>query len=356
MSQTQEPFIISRDERILVTGAGGFIGTRLVGNLLDRGFRKIRCLVRPSSPMTGLDTLRNGRNGGDEVEIVRGNLLSTEDCRKITRDVSVIFHLAASRGEKSFPDAFLNSVVTTRNLLEACTRSNGIKRFTTISSFAVYSNDHKAGSRLLSESGAIETSVDGRGEPYCFAKVKQDEIVREYARNSGVPCVIVRPGYVFGPGNAGISGRVGIGTFGVFLHLGGSNRIPLTYVDNCADAIALAGLTRGVDGEVFNIVDDNLPTSRQFLREYKRNVRKFSSIYLPHSCSYLLCWLLEWYSTWSEGQLPPILTRRKWHAYWEKTSYSNEKAKSLLKWEPRVPMAEAFVRYFESCRDGVKVA
>ena len=58
--------------------------------------------------------------------------------------------------------------------------------------------------------------------------------------------------------------------FGIFLHLGGSNPIPFTYVDNCADAIVLAGLTPGVDGEVFNVVDDNLPTSRQFLRLYKQ--------------------------------------------------------------------------------------
>ena len=85
--------------------------------------------------------------------------------------------------------------------------------------------------------------------------------------------MIVRPGVVYGPGNKGITGRVGLGTFGLFLHLGGSNEIPLTYVDNCADAIVLAGIKGGVDGEVFNVVDDDLPTSRKFLRLYKKNVR-----------------------------------------------------------------------------------
>ena len=351
MSPTQETFIIGRDERILITGASGFIAGRLVQNLLDRGFRKIRCLVRPSSRTAGLAALQN-RSGGAELEIIQGNLLSAEDCREITREVAVVYHLAAARGEKSFPDAFLNSVVTTRNLLEACTASDGLKRFVSISSFAVYRNQR----RRLTESGLLEESPDGRGEPYCFAKVRQDQVVREYAQKFGLPCVLVRPGYVFGPGNLGISGRVGIGTFGVFLHLGGSNRIPLTYVDNCADAIALAGLTPGVDGEVFNIVDDDLPTSRQFLRLYKRNARRFPSLYLPHGCSYLLCCLLEWYSKWSQGQLPAIMSRSKWRAYWKKTSYSNEKAKSLLHWEPRVPMQEAFAHYFKSCREEVKVA
>ena len=160
----------------------------------------------------------------------------------------------------------------------------------------------------------------------------------------------MRPGYVIGPGNPGMSGRVGVGTFGIFLHLGGSNVVPFTYVDNCADAIALAGVKRGVDGEVFNIVDDDLPSSRQFLRLYKRNVRPFRSIYVPHVLSYVLCLLWERYSTWSGGQLPAAFNRRIWHAYWKKTRYSNEKAKDRLGWKPKVSMAEALRRHLEACR------
>ena len=67
---------------------------------------------------------------------------------------------------------------------------------------------------------------------------------------------------------------------------GRSNPFPVTYVDNCAEAIVLAGVTTGVDGEVFNVVDDNLPTSRRFLRLYKQNVKRFGSLYIPHSLSY----------------------------------------------------------------------
>jgi nucleoside-diphosphate-sugar epimerase len=155
---------------------------------------------------------------------------------------------------------------------------------------------------------------------------------------------------VYGPGNEAISGRVGIGTFGIFLHLGGSNPIPLTYVDNCAEAIVLAGLTTGVDGEVFNVVDDNLPSSREFLRLYKKNVAPFRSLYLPHAVSYALCFLWEKYSAWSQGQLPPTYSRSAWHTYWKKTTYSNHRLKTRLGWAPSVPIEEAFRRYFDSCR------
>jgi nucleoside-diphosphate-sugar epimerase len=283
------------------------------------------------------------------VEMFRGNLLSREDCDAATRGAAVVFHLAAGRGEKSIPEAFRNSVVTTRNLLEASARQSCLKRFVNVSSFAVYSNRYKPRRRLLDESCPTETHPELRGDAYTFAKTKQDELVIERASRLAIPYVIVRPGYVIGPGNPGMSGRVGIGTFGIFLHLGGSNTVPFTYVDNCAEAIALAGLKRGVDGEVFNIVDDNLPSSREFLRLYKRNVRSFKSIYLPHFLSYMLCYVWERYSSWSEGQLPPVFNRRIWHAYWNTTSYSNEKLKARVGWEPRVPMHEALRRHIDAC-------
>jgi nucleoside-diphosphate-sugar epimerase len=155
---------------------------------------------------------------------------------------------------------------------------------------------------------------------------------------------------VYGAGNEAISGRVGIGTFGVFLHLGGSNPIPLTYVDNCADAIVLAGVTPGVDGEIFNVVDDQLPSSREFLRLYKRRVKRFSSIYLPHFASYALCSFWEWYASWSQGQLPPVFNRRRWYANWKKIGYSNRKLKTRIGWSPRISTAEGMERYFEACR------
>lgn len=342
--------IVQHDDLLLVTGATGFIGSRVVRCLLDLGFRNLRCFARPSSNDARLESLARAYDGA-RVEVFKGNLLSPQDCAAATKDVAVIFHLAAARGEKSFSDAFMNSVVTTRNLLEGSLRSGCLKRVVNVSSLSVYSNRKKPRFRQLDETCPIESQIELRGEAYRFAKVKQDEIVIAYGERFALPYVIVRPGYVFGPGNEPITGRVGMGTFGIFLHLGGSNRIPFTYVDNCAHAIALAGLTKGLDGEVFNIVDDNLPSSRQFLRLYKKNVRRFASLYVPHFASYALCYLWEQYSAWSDGQLPPVFNRAKWRVYWKKTRYSNAKLKARTNWKPEVPMSEGLTKYFESCRN-----
>ena len=335
-------FLAGPGDTILVTGGAGFIGRRVVERLLTLGFRRVRCFTRPGNA-------RREHDGG--VEVVEGNLLSPDDCRMAVAGASVILHLAAARGEKSVPDAFLNSVVTTRNLLEAAARTGTVRRFVNVSSFTAYSGGPQPGGRALDESSPLEERPELRGDAYSFAKIRQDQVVADYGTALGVPCVTVRPGYVYGPGNEPIPGRVGLGTFGVFLHLGGSNTLPLTYVDNCADAIVLAGLARGVDGETFNVVDDDLPSSREFLRLYKRHVRQFRSIYLPHALSYALCGAWEWYSRWSEGQLPPTFNRRMWQAYWGRTRYTNTKIKTRLGWTPRISTSEGLQRYFASCRE-----
>ena len=348
-SAAQNEMLIEPDDLILVTGASGFIGKRVVQRLIDTGFRNVRCLVRPSSKSKLSGLLSIGNAG--EVEIVSGNLLSREDCVAIARDAKAVIHLAAGRGEKSFPDAFMNSAVTTRNLLEACVQHGVCRRFVNVSSFAVYDNGHKATGRLLDESCPLEAHPEVRGEAYCFAKTKQEQVVASFRDRFGLSVITLRPGVVYGPGNLAISGRVGIDTFGVFLHLGGSNRIPLTYVDNCADAIVLAAVHPLEGSEAFNVVDDNLPTSRQFLRRYKTNVKRFRSFYLPKPVSYGFCCLWEKYSAWSHGQLPAAFNRNRWNSLWRKTEYDNTRLKQRLGWEPVVSTEEGLNRYFAACRE-----
>jgi len=346
-------FIIGPDDRILVTGAAGFIGSRVVEGLVDGGFRNLVCFARPSSDLARIEALVKAQPQGTRIEVLKGNLLCRADCEAACKNVTVIYHLAAGTGGKSFPDAFMNSVVTTRNLLEASLRCAHLRRFVLVSSFSVYTNRQK--SRRLDESCPIEDHPELR-DAYCFAKVKQEEIVAEYGKNFGIPYVVVRPGSVYGSGKGEITGRVGLGTFGLFLHLGGSNTIPFTYVDNCAEAIVLAGLVKGVDSEVFNVVDDDLPSSRQFLRRYKRNVSHFKSVYVPHVASHALCYLWEKYSQWSQGQLPPTFNRRRWYTEWRKTRYSNAKLKAQLGWAPKVSTGEGMQCYFQSQRQGASYA
>jgi nucleoside-diphosphate-sugar epimerase len=336
-------YTVTPDESILVTGSNGFIGARVVETLLEYGFFNLRCFVRPSSRLENLKIILARHPGSKSVEVISGDLLSRENCRKAAQGISIAIHLAAGF-DKSFAGAFMNSALATRNLIEAFLELGQPKRFVNVSSFAVYSNLKMERGALLDENSPLEDAPQERYDAYGFGKLKQEELVREYGQKRGLPYVIVRPGAVFGPGKADLSGRVGINTFGFFIHLGGSNELPLTYVDNCAEAIVLAALKPGVDGEIFNVVDDEKMTSREFLSACK-SAKNFFSISVPFPLAYLGCQLWETYSRRSQGQLPPVFNRRRASAEWKGNHYSNEKLRTRLGWKPKVKMADAMKRF-----------
>lgn len=330
------------EENILVTGATGYLGKRLVALLLENGATRITALHRPGA-IVPADWL-----GRSEVSLVEGNLLDPALCARLTDSKTVIYHLAAQRGTKSTPEAVLNTVVTTRNLWEGAARTALAPRCVLVSSFTVYDNARRRGP-TLDESSPLERDPEARGEAYCYAKTLQETVTNRYA--DALDIRIVRPGAIYGEGSGSLSSRVGIGTFGVFLHLGGRNPIPLTYVDNCAWATALAGTCRGGRGDVFNVVDDDLPTSRALLRMYRDEVRSIRYIPLPKPCSWILCYLWERYSRYSQCQLPNAYNRKMWANTWRRTQFSNERLKQRLGWAPLVSTREGLRRYFGSMKE-----
>lgn len=338
--------LIRPGDRVLVTGSSGFIGVKLVEKLLEAGQTSICCFVRPSSRLERLRAVIDRGNAPERIEIVSGDLLSSEDCQRAARDVSVVYHLAAGF-DKSFAGAFMNSAVATQNLMDAFLMHGQPKRFVNVSSFAVYSNLKMKRGALLDETAPLEDAPQERYDAYGFGKLKQEELVRRYGRERGLPYVILRPGTVYGPGKKDLTGRIGVDTFGFFIHVGGSNELPLSFVDNCAEAILLAGLVKGVDGEVFNVVDDQRLTSSQFLRAYKRRIGGLFSLRLPYGVASVLCRAWEWYSVRSQGQLPPAFNRRRCAAEWKGNTFSNRKLREQLGWVPRVGIDEAMRRYLE---------
>lgn len=332
-------YIASNEDRILITGSNGFIGVKVVETLCQYGFSNLRCFVRPSSKVEKLKKVLASNSDPGQIEVISGDLLSREDCRKAAQGVSVVIHLAAGF-DKSFAGAFMNSALATRNLIEAFLEVGQPKRFVNVSSFAVYSNLKMERGALLDENSPLEDAPQERYDAYGFGKLKQEEIVRDYGSRRGLRYVILRPGAVFGPGKSELSGRVGINTFGFFIHLGGSNELPLTFVDNCAEAIVLAALKPGVDGEVFNVVDDEKMTSREFLSA-RKSAKHFFSVSVPYPLADLACRLWEHYSKRSEGQLPPVFNRRRCSAEWKGNHYSNEKLHALLGWKQKVKMSDA---------------
>jgi nucleoside-diphosphate-sugar epimerase len=257
--------------------------------------------------------------------------------------VEVIYHLAGGTDAKSFEAADREAVSPMKNLLDAVMHCGKPVRFVHVSSFSVYSNLALRAGSLLDETCPVENDPKVRGEPYAYAKIAQEQLLKRY---SPIPYVIVRPGAIYGPGNADISGRVGMWKAGLFLHLGDSNLLPLTYVSNCADAIVLAGVRGGTEGEAFNIVDDQLVTSKEFLRMYRRHVGNMRCIEVPKALSYCLFTGIGMAASLLHRREACKYNRKRWSAHWKGNTYSNVKARRLLQWAPQVSTEEGLQRYF----------
>lgn len=331
--------------KVLVTGAGGFLGTALVARLLAHGFNDIRCNLRRAASIPKLNQIQS-RFPESALEYSVGNLKNWEDAHRAVDGVQLIFHLAAGlKGDAA--DIFFDSVVGSRNLLEAvgCRKP---MRIVLVSSFGVYGVAALGRRAEVNEQTPLESHPEWRDD-YSHSKLRQERLFWEYQQGNGFELVVLRPGVIYGPAGSHFSGRVGIPVGGWQLYLGDKNLLPLTYVDNCAEAIVVAGTNEHAAGQIYNVHDDDLPTCRQYLRAYKKSVKNIRSIPLPYFATRLLSKALVSYNTYSKGQLPAVLTPYKVASLWGGNRFNNSKLHSIG-WRQLVPTSEGLARSFAAFR------
>ncbi|KYF50582.1 epimerase, partial [Sorangium cellulosum] len=331
--------------KVLVTGSNGFLGSALVDRLLAHGETDIRCLVRPASNRARLEEIEARR--GAALEVAVGSLATKEAAEHAVEGVDVIYHVAAAMGGAP-ADMFLNTVVASKNLLEALVHTGRSPRVILVSSFGVYGVADLPRGYIVDENTPLESRPAQR-DLYSQAKLRQEKLFWEYQARYGFPLTVIRPGVIYGPGGNAFSGRVGMSLFGVFLHLGGRNILPLTYVDNCAEAIAIAGRSEVAKGQVYNVHDDDLPTADVYLARYKREVKPIRSVSVPYFALTGISKLVERYHAHSKGQLPAVFTPYKTATSWKGNRFDNTKLKALG-WKPLVSTEEGLQRTFAYLR------
>jgi nucleoside-diphosphate-sugar epimerase len=321
--------------KVLVTGAGGFLGTALIERLIAHGYVDIRCNLRRRANIPKLEEISK-RFPQADLEYCIGNLKSSEEAARAVHGVQLIFHLAAGlKGDAA--DLFLDSVVSSRNLLQAIGDRKPM-RIVLVSSFAVYGVAELGRGAKVDEQTALESHPEWRDD-YAHSKLRQEQLFWEYQRRNGFELVVLRPGVIYGPGAGHFSSRVGIMIGKSLLYLGGGNLLPLTHVQNCAEAVVTAGFHELAAGQVYNVHDDDLPTCRDYLRAYKKYVKNVRSVPLPYFAVQLLSKMLAIYNRYSKGQLPAVLTPYKAASLWAGNQFDNSKLHAIG-WQQLVPTVE----------------
>lgn len=200
-----DPFTtpVSASRPVVVTGAGGFIGSHLTTLLLERGYR-VRALVHYNAlgsrghleevPRLGAQGSAEGARDG-RLEVVFGDIQDARCVQELIEGAGVVFHLAALIGipySYVAPESYVNvNVRGTLNVLEACRRAgNGIRLI------------HTSTSEALGTARVTPQNEDHplqAQSPYAATKIAADKLAEAYHLSFGVPVVIVRPFNTFGP-------------------------------------------------------------------------------------------------------------------------------------------------------------
>ena len=329
-------------KRVLITGAAGFVGQYVVAAVLRAG-HEVLANVRAKTDLTRISWHEH-----PGVTIVRQDLRQRRGLIEAVASADAVIHLAAVKSG-DFYDQFAGTVIATENLLWAM-ESAGVKQLVAISTFSVYDFFKMKPGQLLDETAPIESAPQNRDE-YAQTKLIQEKLYRSFGEGFGV-VTIVRPGMIYGRDNLWHA-LIGAGVGGNrLLKIGGKATLPMAYVENCAEAIALTLDTPKAVGQTINLVDDNLPTQKVYLQQllaYTAEPPKLIPIsWLAMSSIANLAWWYNQAFLGGKAKLPGILVPAKLQGRFKPFKYNNRRAKALLNWKPRYSLEEAFSR---SCSD-----
>ncbi len=329
--------------RVFITGATGFVGRHVVAEAVGRGHHVV-AMVRPASSTSALDAMQEA----GRVSFARGDLATSKGLAEELAGCDTVIHLAAVKGGDFF-SRFAGTVIGTENLLAAATAA-GVTDLVAISTFSVYDYGKRKANSVFDETFPVISDPRGRDE-YAETKLYQDELFWAFGAASGHRMVMLRPGMIYGRDQ--LWHPLLGGEFGpINLRIGAKARPPITYVENTAEAMvlaaeALAERPAEIDGQVINIVDDELPTQADYAIKVKGLVDVPSGIFVPlpvmrAAASSVAAINRRFFD--GRAKVPSIGLPDQIDARFKPFDYRNEKAKRLLGWTPKFTLDEALAR------------
>jgi nucleoside-diphosphate-sugar epimerase len=243
---------------VLVTGAGGLLGSHIVDLLVERGERPRVFLAPGEKPPWPAHA---------GVELRAGDIGDRDAVAAALRGIDRVLHCAARTGPWG-PEAEYQRVnVRALEQLIRMAVAQGVRRIVHVSSITVHGNDVRG---IADENAPLRVEPN----PYSRSKVAGERLVERLIRRERAPVTIVRPGWIYGPRDAASFARLARTIErGQMLVVGsGENRVPLIFVRDAARGVIDAGDAPGAEGRAYLLVGDEPVTQRQFLGAIAREL------------------------------------------------------------------------------------
>jgi 2-alkyl-3-oxoalkanoate reductase len=236
---------------VLVTGAAGFLGGHVTELLQSLG-EQPRALVHPRD-----STERLERAG---VEIHRGDVADRTALQPAVEGVDRILHCAARTGPWGPAAEYERSNVRALETLVRTAVEAGVERIVHVSSVTVHGND-------LGGAGDESAPLREEPNPYSRSKVAGERLLARMIEEQGAPVTVVRPGWIYGPGDDGSFARLArrIEQQKMMMVGSGENHLPLIYVRDVARGVVLAGEAEEAEGRCYVLVNDERVTQRDYI-------------------------------------------------------------------------------------------
>lgn len=311
--------------KALVTGASGFIGSRLSERLATEEGVRVRAMVRNLKKAERLKNL--------PLEIVQADLLDLDALRKAVRGCDLVFHCAAMVRETGDRKVFYQTNIEgTKNILKASIEAD-VKKFIHFSSVAVYGMNPP---NQVDET----TPYQPCGNLYCDTKIGGEKAVWEFYHEGKIPVIVIQPANVYGPhSNAWAVRPIKLIQSGQMILInGGTGLCNYVYIDNLIDATILATKNDASTGQPYLISDGNPVTWKEFFGYYARMSGRPDLRSVPEWLGKMIALGMEIGSKFS-GK-PPKISREAIRYLTRQSRFSIEKAKRELNYQPRISLEE----------------
>jgi dihydroflavonol-4-reductase len=322
--------------KAFIAGGTGFIGSYIIDDLIRKGIQ-VRALVRNSS-----NTERLMNRG---IDFVYGDVLDSSSLKKNIGDIDLVFSAFGILGQWGMPEQTYRNINTkgVKNLIESCLDS-GIKQFIHISSAGVLGP-------LPDGVVADESFPYNPSNLYEETKCEAEKELISFAKREGLPITIIRPEFVYGPGDIHVLGLFKAVQAGKFFILGnGRSLLHPTYIDDLIQGISLCIDNKEAIGKTFLITGENPISVEDLAKTIAEELGvSLPKVKIPLSIANIAAVLFEWGA--KVANYEPLLTMSRVKFFTENRSFSCRKAGDELGYIPRVGFKEGVRRTVRWYRD-----